>query len=72
MFTVSWLAVSNVSVHTDARVPNSMEGPMAPTKVQTAQTEEENSTSYGLLTWLVIVAAAFFSVAPFITSYGVH
>lgn len=73
MFTVSWLAVSCVRVHHVPRVPNSMEGKMAPTKMQNVTTDEtENTTSYGLVTWLVILAAGFFSLAPFITNYVVQ
>jgi hypothetical protein len=50
-----------------------MEGPMAPTKMQSVTMDEsENTTSYGVVTWLVIVAAAIFSFAPFITSYVVQ
>ncbi len=43
---------------------------MAPTKLHSVQTDEsENSTSYGIVVWLLLVAAGFFSFAPFITSY---
>ena len=43
---------------------------MAPTKLQTVQAEDsENTTSYGVVVWLVLVAAGFFSLAPFLTSY---
>ncbi len=46
---------------------------MAPTKMQNVTTDEtENTTSYGLVTWLVILAAGFFSLAPFITNYVVQ
>lgn len=46
---------------------------MAPTKLQSVQADEsENTTSYGIVIWLVIVAAGFFSFAPFITSYVVQ
>ena len=43
---------------------------MAPTKLQGVNADEsENTTSYGIVTWLVLVAAGFFSLAPFVTSY---
>ena len=43
---------------------------MAPTRLQTVQTDaSENSTSYGIVVWLLLVAAGFFSFAPFITAY---
>jgi hypothetical protein len=47
-----------------------MEGIMAPTRLQNVQTDaSENSTSYGIVVWLLLVAAGFFSFAPFITAY---
>lgn len=46
---------------------------MAPTRLQYAATDaSENTTSYTLVTWLVLMAAGFFSFAPFITSYVVQ
>ena len=42
---------------------------MAPTRLQTATEDSENSTSYGIVVWLVLVAAGFFSFAPFLSSY---
>ena len=47
-----------------------MEGIMAPTRLQTvAKDESENTTSFGIMVWLVLVAAGLFSLAPFITAY---
>lgn len=43
---------------------------MAPTRLQTVQAENsENTTSFGIVVWMVLVAAGFFSLAPFVTSY---
>jgi len=47
-----------------------MEGIMAPTRLQTVATDNsENTTSFGIVVWMVLVAAGFFSFAPFLTAY---
>ncbi|MGQ0741831.1 MAG: hypothetical protein ACT4OG_05990 [Alphaproteobacteria bacterium] len=43
---------------------------MAPYKTHTVSAgDSENSTSFGIVVWALLLAAGFFSFAPFLTSY---